>query len=861
MSSIDDGDLTKREGRGAERSEPAAEPSDRFERGMSVGRYIVLDVLGEGGMGVVYAAYDPELDRKVAIKLLQARPGDESTGGQAWLLREAQALARLAHPNVIAVHDVGTLSGDKVFLAMELVEGQTLRAWLRERKHTWREVLPVMLGAGAGLAAAHAAGLVHRDFKPDNVLVGTDRRVRVMDFGLARLDVDGEEPARRTSDLQIERRSPLSDSLTAAGTVLGTPAYMAPEIYAGEPADVRSDQFAFGVALYEALFGSRPYAKDAPRNVPPKPPPDVGVPARIVRVAMRAIAVDPHERFPSLDALLAELAIDPFARRRRIAIAGGAAMLVALAGFGMYAMSHRHLDDQLCKGIDKRLAGVWDPAVKQTTHAAFTATKKPYAEAAYGALERALDKYTGDWTATVVESCEATRVRGDQSAEVAMLREDCLDQRLEDVRALTGLLATADASLVTKGDNIVRDLEPIARCSNVAALRTPVAPSVEVRAKKPELDKKLAEARADVLAGRYIAAGTAANAAIALARQLHFDPALADGEVVLGAAQIGLNTSDAAGATFADATYAALRGKRDDLVGKAALSAGIAASQSGQPHEADVWVGLAKAARVRFGTDPAAEVQALESEGVIAAGRGDMVAAVAAHQKALAASIALYKNADDPNVWHTEEMLGATLTKGGSYGDAQVHFEHALALRKAAVGPDHPDIALLLSNLGLCYGHAGDDAKARASFERALSIRERMYGPTSPMLIATLNNLADYLHRMGDVPAALRLIERGKQIAEKVPGTSHPLYHSVATTYAEVTAAAGPHWRKRAHSTKRCWRWKTRCTRRSCRRRRRRSRRSCSTSTSRPRPPTSPRARSPRSRRTAARTTPTSTSR
>ena len=793
---------TRREGPSGERAEV---PRGHLERGTALGRYIVLDVLGEGGMGVVYAAYDPELDRKVAIKLLQARTGDETTGGQAWLLREAQALARLSHPNVIAVHDVGTLSEDRVFLAMELVEGLTLRKWLRERERSWREVLPVMQAAGAGLAAAHAAGLVHRDFKPDNVLVGTDGRVRVMDFGLARLASapqaerearpDGraggstaeELPARRTSDLSIERRSPLTDSLTMAGTVLGTPAYMAPEIYQGVPASARTDQFAFGVALYEALFRTRPYAKGVPRDAPPKPPPAIGVPAPLQRVAMRAIAVDPEARYPSLDALLADLAIDPFARRRQLAIAAGALAVLAILGAGVVVMSRGDKRGATCGDASKRLAGVWDRAVEQATHAAFAATKKPYAEAAFTTTSRALDRYAGAWTGMAIESCEAT-----QTDDVRTLREDCLDQRLAELRALTGVLATADAPLVAKADGAVRDLEPIARCGNLAALRAPVRPAPEVRAQLPALTVQLAAAKAEIIAGRYAAAEKTATAALARAKELRFDPVIAQADLALGNALQGQNKNEPATAALADGTWAALRGKRDDLVATLAISAGVAASNTqGQAHDATVWVGLASAARARFGADPASELIARESEGVIAAGRGDMAGAIAAHQAALTASLALYKRADDPDMYRSEALLGATLSKAGSYADARPHLEHALALREPVVGPDHPDVALILSNLGTCYTALGDNPKARTVLIRAMQIRERLFGATSPAMIATLNNLADFLRRAGDVPTALTYIERAQAIADKVPGPDHPLTHTVATTYAEILAATG----------------------------------------------------------------------
>src|ERR1700733_2842835 len=212
---------------------PIASGAKRYlPRGTQVGRYLLIDRIGEGGMGVVYRAFDPELDRMVALKLLQAASdGSSSIGNQAWLLREAQALARLAHPNVVVVHDVGLFADDEVFVAMELVDGVTLRAWLGAQRRTWRETRDVMLAAGKGLAAAHAAGLVHRDFKPENVVLGHDKRVRVMDFGPARLR--GDDVAPRASDLQIATQSPLATDLTVVDGVIGTPAYMAPEIFEG----------------------------------------------------------------------------------------------------------------------------------------------------------------------------------------------------------------------------------------------------------------------------------------------------------------------------------------------------------------------------------------------------------------------------------------------------------------------------------------------------------------------------------------------------------------------------------------------------------------------------------------------------
>src|SRR5258707_610263 len=223
-------------------------------------------------MGVVYAAYDPELDRKVAVKLLRAEADTKSNAraAQARLLREAQAMARLSHPNVISVHDVGAL-GTQVFIAMEFVEGKTLTRWLKEKPLTPREIVQTFLQAGKGLAAAHAAGLVHRDFKPDNVLIGNDGRIKVLDFGLARAveDVVGDAPTLPpqvvASGLSTPRQ--LEARLTRSGAFLGTPAYMAPEQLLGKTIDARADQFSFCVALYEALYGERPFAANSIEEV------------------------------------------------------------------------------------------------------------------------------------------------------------------------------------------------------------------------------------------------------------------------------------------------------------------------------------------------------------------------------------------------------------------------------------------------------------------------------------------------------------------------------------------------------------------------------------------------------------------
>jgi serine/threonine protein kinase len=305
-------------------SEARTEPV--LPEGTPLGPYVLREVLGMGGMGVVYAAEDPRLGRRVALKLLRPLRADVQGESHARLLREAQAMARLSHPNVLPVFELGTANG-RDFLAMEWVEGTTLAGWLRTRERPWREVLDLFLAAGAGLAAAHRAGLVHRDFKPANVLVGADGRPRVTDFGLAR---QGAAPPAHVPPGNT------AEDATLTGTVAGTPAYMSPEQRAGRSVDARSDQYSFCVALHEALHGERPSGARAltathGRRIP-----------KHLRAAMtRGLSAEPEARFPTMDALLAALAHPPPRNftRRTLALAG--AVLLLGTGLGVTLWSQR----------------------------------------------------------------------------------------------------------------------------------------------------------------------------------------------------------------------------------------------------------------------------------------------------------------------------------------------------------------------------------------------------------------------------------------------------------------------------------------------------------------------------------------
>ncbi|MCA1828226.1 MAG: serine/threonine protein kinase [Myxococcales bacterium] len=402
---------------------PSAEWS-HLAPGAPIGRYRVREALGAGAMGAVFAADDPQLGRSVALKLLRAGAG-RAAELRPRLLREAQVLARLSHPNVVVVHDVG-FYGDELFVALELVSGGTLAEWLREQKRNLREIIGVFRQAGEGLAAAHAAGLVHRDFKPDNVLIGVDGRARVTDFGLARDLGETGAPVEEDAPADLPLR------LTVTGALIGTPAYMAPEQFDGKRADARSDQFAFCVALYEAVYGERPFTatdlhalRDELRaGVFRSPPPGRNVPSWLRRILRRGLSVRPDHRFADMRALL--LAIDagsPFSPRR---VTAAAAVLAILAAAGWRAEVQRR-----CDAVDAPWNAVW-PAGSLQKLASSLGVSAPVV--AY--VDRSFGDYRKAGAAMEMQACRAARIRGEDAPDLYAARARCLREHRESALAL-----------------------------------------------------------------------------------------------------------------------------------------------------------------------------------------------------------------------------------------------------------------------------------------------------------------------------------------------------------------------------------------------------------------------------------------
>ncbi|HWN71696.1 MAG TPA: serine/threonine-protein kinase [Haliangium sp.] len=528
-----------------------------------LGRFVILDKLGEGGMGVVYSAYDPQLDRRVALKLWRAGSGADS---HERLMREAQALARLSHPNVVPVHDVGVLDG-QVFIVMEFVVGMSLRAWVQEAARWFERILDMYVQAGRGLAAAHAVGLVHRDVKPDNVLVGSDGRVRVVDFGLARGDLGGNPDqasvlagAHAGPDAS-EARKLLEQSLTHTGARMGTPAYMSPEQFAGARAGPASDQFSFCVALYEALYGRVPFAGDTPAEREAEvragrlrePPAGSRVPRWVLPVLQRGLRVQPEERWPSMAALLAELGRDRARARRRTLLAAGVLALLAVTGLSLFRARPAA---PVCDGGTRAMAEVWNAERRARLEQAFQATGRAYAGPAWTRVSAALDDYAGAWAGVHRDVCLAHQ-RGEQSALLLDRGMACLESRRQAMDSAVTVLAETRADSLGQAVEVALGLPSATYCGRSDALAAEVPPPEDpaVARAASELRRRLGLARALELGERYPDAMSEARAVVAAAEPLGYQPLLAEALLVQGHVAMGMHA-------YADAVSALDRATR-----------------------------------------------------------------------------------------------------------------------------------------------------------------------------------------------------------------------------------------------------------------------------------------------------------
>jgi tetratricopeptide (TPR) repeat protein len=522
---------------------------------VQVGRFVLLERLGQGGMGIVYSAYDPKLDRRVALKLLHARAGHDERAYMR-LMHEARALARLSHPNVVPVHDVEVIEG-KVFLVMELVAGQTLRSWVTQTPRTWREVLAVYLQAGRGLAAAHAVGIVHRDFKPDNALMGDDGRVRVVDFGLARNRPDENTPRQEDGQRAGPPHAPewLGESAGVAQMQSGTPAYMAPEQFAGDAVGPAADQFSFCVALYEGLYRQKPFegasVAQLEENVRAgrlrQPPRESRVPAWVHAALCRGLAPAPDRRHGSMNALVAELSRDPDRTRRRRLVALALAALTAVAIYSLARGRARVVE--VCQGGPVELARIWNQERRDRVAHALRSTGRAYADAIAPRVLAGLDRYGAAWTEMRHEACMSHQ-RGEQSSDMLDRRMRCLDSRFWGLDRAIAVIEELDARSLGHVVQVVERLPSLPYCADREALAAEVPPpdDAALAARVQELRSRLRRVDALESAGRYPEALAAARAMAGEAGGLHHGPVEAEALLAEGRSAMMIRSAAFAGA-------------------------------------------------------------------------------------------------------------------------------------------------------------------------------------------------------------------------------------------------------------------------------------------------------------------------
>jgi eukaryotic-like serine/threonine-protein kinase len=723
-----------------------------LDRGSLVDRYVLLDVIGVGGMGVVYAAYDPGLERTVALKLLRpaAAPPGATVRAAARLRDEAKAMARLNSPYVVAVYDACAVNG-RLCLAMELVRGATLRAWLAAGPRPWRDVVRVFVQAGRGLAAAHEAGVVHRDFKPENVLVTPAGHAKVADFGLAS---GAHEPA------------------PDAG---GTPGYMAPEQLRGEPLDGRSDQFSFCVAFYEALYGERPGDGAAPGPAGGRKGPARGarVPRWLRPVVLRGLHPEPGRRYPSMGALL-----DAIERRMRPPagplLALGGALLLGLGaalGYGQRAGAPAGG----CDGGQARWAAVWGEGPRAAGRVAFLATGLPYAEGAWRASEGALEAFGAAWAAEHREACEATRVRGEQSGEALDLRMECLGQRLREAGELVALFGAADVDVVERGAQAAQSLPSPALCARVEELRAPVRPpeGPDARGHVDWLRGGLARVGALEQVGRYAEGLEVARELAPAADAAGHAPLRAEARLVLARFEEHLGRHAEAEADAQLAAEAAIAGRHDEVAGASwTLLALVAGVRLHRAADGDRYARLAEAVVARPGDRLALEAAVLNTQGLLAERAGRLDEAVARLRRAVEVTERAF-GPRDLGVAKSRSNLGAALFRTGRVREAVDAGRAADALYRDLLGPDHPTTANNLVGLGTFLSRLSRYEESAAALEEALPVLERSLGPNHSYVAGALMELGNSLQWLDRVDEAVRLHRRALAGFEAAFGPRH----------------------------------------------------------------------------------------
>ncbi|MEM6989150.1 MAG: protein kinase [Myxococcota bacterium] len=754
---------------------------------VEVGGFAVTRTLGRGAFGTVYEARDAKLGRNVAIKVL-ARADEAS---QENLLREASMMATVTHPNVAAVYEVGTFrwrDESRMFIAMEFVAGTTLRRHWEEHTPSEGQLVSLLAQAGRGLAAAHAASVVHRDFKPDNVLVGGDGRVRVVDFGLASTDTAA---LMSEQDVEVDPESPA----TATRGPVGTPAYMAPELLAGKPADPRSDQFAFCVTLHEAVCGRRPFAgstlaelatniADGTVTTGPRGARSL----RVRRVILRGLSPEPDARYPSMDALLADLQGGQWTSRWPWLV--GAA---AVAGTGLGALVARESTPRTpeCAIAPGSIETHFGSERASALATAFVAAAPAYGERSAALVTARLDAWTERWRQAAATSCGRANATPDDRS-LRGLEAACLTRARERLAALLATFEDATAATVRHAAKTVRALPKPVRCIDTAALLAAAPADAPGRAEALRIRGGLVAAQAELVAGRYDVARDELEQLQQDAEALQFAPVTA--EVGVARAHLDLEAG-----RYEDSRLGA-RAAFDTAVGggdkRTAASATILLAQVGVADHTHLeaaidWVETG--AKLAEPLDDAADISSHLAmvRATLAVTTGDNARAPELLERAVA--MLTEEDPAHPDLSTALGNWGTWLLLSGKTSEAIERYKLALQAVQDNLGPNHPEAATWLLGLGSASITVGEFDQAEDYLTRSLELHRKSVGPTHANTIQTLMYLGVLEHNRVDYLAAIAHFDEALRVAESADPVLQPLIAEICLRFADTLSIAEVH--------------------------------------------------------------------
>ncbi len=764
------------------------------EVGIRLGRYVVGAPLGAGAMGLVCVAYDPELDRRVAIKVVHERVR-RTKDEEAVLLREARALARIRHPNVVTVHDAGITDG-QVWLAMELVQGETLGVWLQSGRRGWREIVVLLVQAGRGLKAVHAAGLLHRDLKPANVMVESTEdgpRARVMDFGLVRAS-----PAEslQTVDTSTAQAAAAIEH-TASGVAIGTPAYMSPEQLEGGRATAASDQFSFCVTLWEALYGCRPFAAstitdlrhELHRGAPARAS-RVAVPGWLRRIVARGLSVDPAKRWPSMEALLDALRRGEASTRRRRSYA--VATVVACCGIGLSSWRSIDRGRRVTRCEDDARQIRWDELFRDALRGRLDSSRADVSAQTAELVIPRLDRYAEAWSAASMHVCMAASVNDDWSDATRERATWCLDDRKQDFEALVTELTAGGDEAWSDAVLAVASLRYPEVCLDVAYLdQLPVIPRAagqEIRAARAELSTAGALERT----GSCKVGIDVARRVVSQAEAVGWEPLVAEARALLGNLLLCAGAYADAERELEAAYFVAATARVPEATLKAAeglvWAVGI---EQGRYADGMRWSQLA-AVTLSGLRDPARTLQErhLSGHANLLLKLGKLDAAAQLHEQALEI------NEQELGEGHVNTAasllsLAAVAEHMGFFDEARARLERAVAILRQELGPRHPRVGKAVSNLASVALTKGDHDRARELFVQSLQIAQEAFGDEHVEVAYALQNLAALELSLGDLDTAKPLLERALAAMEDSFGPESPDLAAVLMNLAAVHSQLG----------------------------------------------------------------------